>query len=70
MGETFRIDPAGIYDDSALVLGLGLTHAALARARRAGELRFSRKGMRTLYRGQWILDWLEADGGKGVADGQ
>lgn len=61
MGETFRIDPAGIYDDSALVLGLGITQATLARARRAGELRFARKGKRTLYRGEWVLTWLEHD---------
>ncbi len=59
MASTLTIEPNAIYDDGALVLGLSLTHAALARARRAGELRFARKGKRVLYRGQWIIDWLE-----------
>ena len=74
MSERFRIDPDGIYDDAALVLGLGVTHATLGRARRARELRATRKGRRTLYRGQWILDWLESQAAKsptvaeGVAD--
>ena len=57
------IEPTGVYDDAALVLGLGLTHATLARARRDGRLRFSRKGRRVLYLGQWVLNWLAADPG-------
>lgn len=61
MGERFMVDPGAVYDDGALVLGLKLTFRALARARRAGELRFTRKGKRTLYRGQWVIDWLEHD---------
>ncbi len=55
-----RIDPDAIYDDGALVLALGLTHAALTTARRRGRLRHTRSGRRILYRGQWILDWLES----------
>jgi hypothetical protein len=58
--EPFRIDPAAVYDDGTLVLGLGITHAALASARRRGALRFMKSGRRTLYRGQWVLDWLDA----------
>ncbi len=56
-----RIDPDAIYDDGALVLTLGLTHAAIARARRNKRLRYTRNGRRILYRGQWIIDWLESD---------
>jgi hypothetical protein len=56
-----RIDPHGIYDDGALVLSLGLTHAALRRARRAGSLRHTRSGRRILYLGQWVLDWFEGE---------
>ena len=59
--EPIRIDPDAIYDDGALVLTLGLTHAAIARARRNGRLRYTRNGRRILYRGQWIIDWLESD---------
>lgn len=55
------LEPTGVYDDGALVLGLGLTHAALIRARRDRRLRFTRKGNRTLYLGSWVLDWLRED---------
>ncbi len=61
MAKNFVLDPDAIYDDAALVLGLGLTFTTLARARRAGHLRYARKGKRVLYRGQWIIDWLERD---------
>lgn len=61
MVEALTINPQGIYTDSTLVLGLGLTHAALAKARRSGELRFARKGRRALYRGTWILNWLDGE---------
>jgi hypothetical protein len=59
MIEPLRIDPQALYDDGTLRLTLGLTDAALARARRSGALRYSRCGLRTLYRGQWLLDWLD-----------
>ncbi len=55
-----RIDPDAIYDDDVLALTLGLTHASIAQARRGGRLRFTRNGRRILYRGQWIVDWLES----------
>lgn len=55
------IDSQGVYDDGTLVLALGLTHATLARERRAGRLRFARKGKVVLYLGQWVLDWLKQD---------
>ncbi len=58
---TLIIAPNGVYDDGVLVLGLGLTHATLARDRRGGLLRFTRKGKRTLYLGQWVLDWMAND---------
>ena len=61
MQQQVSIAPDGVYDDGALFLALGLTPATLAQARRAGQLRFSRKGKRTLYLGRWILDWIKAD---------
>ncbi len=66
MQQQVSIAPDGVYDDGALHLALGLTPATLAQARRSGALRFTRKGKRTLYLGQWILDWLKADSEKGV----
>jgi hypothetical protein len=56
-----RIDPHGVYDDGAVLLGLGIPTATLARARRAGRLRYTRQGKRVLYLGQWLLDWLAND---------
>jgi hypothetical protein len=51
---------------------VGLSPATLAAARRAGALRHTRRGHRILYKGSWILAWLESeavgpDAGKGVA---
>jgi hypothetical protein len=61
MIEPVMIEPEALYDDAALRQALGLTPAALAAARRIGVLRYTRKGKRTLYKGAWILAWLEAE---------
>jgi hypothetical protein len=61
MPTTFKIDPDEVYDTGAVVLGLDLPSSTLARARRAGSLRYSRKGRRVFYMGQWLLDWLTCD---------
>lgn len=59
MIEPVRIEPEALYDDGSLRQALGLTPATLAAARRAGSLRYTRQGKRTLYKGTWILAWLE-----------
>jgi hypothetical protein len=56
-----QIDPNAVYDDDLVYATLGLTSRTLAKARQEGELRFTRKGRRVLYLGQWILAWLESD---------
>ena len=61
MVEGFSIDTCAVYDDSSLQMCLGISVDSLAGARKSGDLKFSRKGRRILYLGQWILDWLEAD---------
>jgi hypothetical protein len=61
MIDSVHIDPSNIYDDDALYSALGVSVAVLARARRAGQLRFARKGKRILYLGQWVLDWIRTD---------
>ena len=58
MHEPITVEPMALYDDGALHMLLGLTPASLAKARHGGALRYSRKGKRILYRGQWILDWI------------
>lgn len=55
---TIKIDPDAIYPEGSVVLFLEIPSSALARARREGALRFRRVGGRTLYLGQWLLDWL------------
>ncbi len=60
MIEPVSIDPEALYDDGSLRQALGLTNTTLANARRAGTLRYTRQGKRTLYLGKWILAWLEA----------
>ena len=65
-----RIEPEALYDDGTLLQSIGITSSALAAARRSGALRFTRKGKRILYKGAWLLAWLEplpADDGKAVA---
>jgi hypothetical protein len=54
------IEPDALYDDTALHQALGLSPASLAAGRRTGTLRYTRRGKRTLYKGAWILDWLDA----------
>jgi hypothetical protein len=63
------IDAAAVYDDSSLELALGVSDAALAKARKAGKLRFTRQGHRILYIGRWVLEWLEEEATNGRAEG-
>lgn len=58
MPAMIRIDPQAFYEDGQVRLLLGVTSATLVRDRRSGRLRHRRVGQRTLYQGQWILDWL------------
>lgn len=70
ISERRRIDPDAFYRDGEVRLLLGLTTTTMARARRTGGLRYTRQGRALLYRGRWLLDWLESDavGGKGAGD--
>jgi hypothetical protein len=56
-----EILPENWYDGAALTYGLHVPEATLARARREGRLRFSRRGNRVFYRGSWVLDWLSGE---------
>jgi hypothetical protein len=60
MIEPVMIEADALYDDGALRQTLGLTPSTLAAARRSGALRFTRTGKRTLYKGAWVLSWLES----------
>jgi len=56
-----HIHPDAVYNDGQARLLLGLTGTTLARTRREHRLRFTRQGKTVLYRGSWLLAWLEAD---------
>lgn len=62
MRDGVKIDPESYYDGDLLFSLLDLSHSTLVTARRAGRLRYTRAGNRILYRGQWLLDWLETPG--------
>jgi hypothetical protein len=61
MSDAPTIHPDSIYLDGNVRLLLGLPSSTLARARRNRALKFTKQGHKILYRGQWLLDWLEAD---------
>lgn len=61
MANTLPLDPNTIYDEGAVSLALDIPLSTLDRARREGRLRFTRKGRRIFFRGQWLIDWFEAD---------
>ena len=65
----FTIHPNAVYTDGEIRLALSLTSATLARARRERKLRFTRQGRQFLYRGQWLLDWLESEAARPAALG-
>jgi hypothetical protein len=54
------IDPTAIYDDDSATVVLRISSAALAKARRDGSLRYSVRGGRNFYRGDWLLAWIES----------
>ncbi len=51
-----------VYDDGEVRLLLGVTERALRTARARDGLRSTRLGRRRLYRGAWLLAWLESTG--------
>lgn len=61
MVQPVQIQADAIYDDGSLHDTLGIRPSTLAKARKSGGLRFKRAGNRTLYLGQWLLDWLKRD---------
>jgi hypothetical protein len=67
MTEPCLLSPDAIYDDLLLRQVLGLHLDQIARARRSGELRHSKRGGRYFYRGDWVIGWLTGDGDESTA---
>lgn len=61
MSGPYQIVPTAFYDDSTLVRQMGLTYGAIDRARKSGELRFTKRGGRTLFLGAWVQSWLACE---------
>jgi hypothetical protein len=61
MTDPIRIDPDQLFDDRSLCLALGVSEGTLARERKEGRLRCTRKGMRNFYFGRWVIDWLAGE---------
>jgi hypothetical protein len=57
MQAPFKLDPEAFYSEEQLDRMLGIP-AAIDRARKAGELRHTRKGHGVFFLGQWVRDWL------------
>jgi hypothetical protein len=70
MSEPIIIDPAAFYDDWSLSEALGIPLGTIAAARRSGALRCVVRGKRTLYRGSWVLSWLDAPAAHKTATGE
>jgi hypothetical protein len=56
---TLRIDPETYYEECTLRVH-GLDERALARAREEG-LRHKRLGRKVLYKGAWLIEWLDGE---------
>lgn len=58
--QPVRIEPAAVYREGQLRLLLGLSESDLRKARHSKHLRFTSQGRTRLYRGQWVLDWIDS----------
>jgi hypothetical protein len=54
-----RLEPDHFYDEPALRTTMGLRYNTMRRARLDGQLRSTRRGGAILYRGDWVMAWLE-----------
>jgi hypothetical protein len=61
MTEPIQFLPDAWYDAPAVRIASGISETTLARARKAGQLRHTRRGGRILYLGRWLMDWLAGE---------
>ena len=53
-----KFDPDGFYTEWSLRV-MGLDGEAMRKARKSGELKFKEVGAERLYKGEWLLEWLQ-----------
>ncbi len=56
-----NIEPAGFYDDLAVKRLLDISEQDQKKGRDFGDLKYTKKGRQILYRGQWLIDWLQPE---------
>ena len=67
MTSPLSIDPESIFDREAVETTLGIAESTLRAARKSGRLKFMKLGHRVLYKGCWLLEWIEANTAQAVA---
>ena len=55
------VEPDAFYRTTQLSRMLGLSAKSIGSAIRAGKLRSAKVGPNQLVRGQWLIDWLDAE---------
>jgi hypothetical protein len=56
--SAYVIPDDSLFDDEGLTKTLGIRFGSIEKARRSGELKYTRRGGRYLYTGKWVKDWL------------
>ena len=64
----YQIDPNTFYEKHDVRRLTKVSSHAIGAAVRAGELRASKIGSRQVFKGQWLIDWLEGNGDAVAAD--
>lgn len=54
------LDPSTFYDEVSASRALRVPASTLAKARKDRAIRYSRRGQRVLYRGDWLAEWVSA----------
>lgn len=53
-----RFDPESYYSEESLRI-MGWDGEALRRARKSEGLRFKKVGRSVVYKGEWLMEWLD-----------
>lgn len=64
MPGTICLERDRLYSEPVVCQLLGVRPPTLAEARESGSLRWSKVGRRRLYRGDWLMAWIERSAGE------
>lgn len=57
-----KLDPDAFYDADSVRNLLEVTSHTIGKACRSGDLRCSEQCGRKMFRGKWLIDWIEGRG--------